>query len=255
MTTALLLAAMAAMVVPERGQPARSRLSLAGLGSSRSGVELPGAPPPSGPGPRGWQRFTTRPAVPGGLAAGLALALLVGGLPGLAAGAAGGLLAARLLARLEPAADRRLRARREAELPDVLELLATALGAGLPVPAALTAVAAATGGTLAPDLHRVGELSRLGAGPATAWADHADDPVLGPVARAARRSADSGAALAESLATLAAERRAAAALRAEAAARRAGVLAMAPLGLCFLPAFVCLGVAPVVVGIAGAVLH
>ena len=190
----------------------------------------------------------------GGLACGLAVAVTLGGAVGAVAGTGCAVLAGRVLRRLEPAAARRARMLRMAALPDCLDLLATALTAGLPLPGALSAVADATAGPLAGDLARVGRLAALGAGPATAWADYADDPVLGPVARAAQRSADSGSALAESLAVLAADRRAQAAARIESAAHRAGVLAMAPLGLCFLPAFLCLGVAPVVIGIATQVL-
>jgi len=190
----------------------------------------------------------------GGAAAGVAVAVAVGGAVGVALGVGAAVLAGQVLGRLEPAAARRFRAERLAALPDALDLVSTALSAGLPVPAALAAAAHACGGPLAADLERVAELSALGAGPAAAWADHADDPVLGPVARAAERSADSGSALAGSLARLAADRRAEAILRAESAARRAGVLAMAPLGLCFLPAFICLGVVPVVIGIAAEVL-
>jgi pilus assembly protein TadC len=245
MTAALLLAALAVAVTPGPSRLVRSRRVLAGLRPSPAPAAPVGAPA---------RLAAARPPVLGGLALGAALAMLVGGAAGLAVGAGSGVVAVKLLARLEPAASRRLRARREADLPPVLDLLATALTAGLPVPAALATVADAVGGPLAADLHRVGELARLGAGPAAAWADYADDPVLAPLARAAQRSADSGAALAGSLGVLAAELRAAAALRADAAARRAGIVAMAPLGLCFLPAFICLGVVPVIVGIATSVL-
>jgi pilus assembly protein TadC len=242
MTAALLLAALAVAVAPGPSRLVRSRRVLADLRPSPAPAGVPA------------RLAAARLPVLGGLALGAALAVLVGGAAGLAVGAGCGVVAVKLLTRLEPAASRRLRARREADLPPVLDLLATALAAGLPVPAALAAVADAAGGPLAADLHRAGELSRLGAGPAAAWADYSDDPVLAPVARAAQRSADSGAALAGALGVLAAELRAAAALRADAAARRAGIVAMAPLGLCFLPAFICLGVVPVIVGIATSVL-
>ncbi|TFV60084.1 type II secretion system F family protein, partial [Mycobacterium sp. PS03-16] len=73
--------------------------------------------------------------------------------------------------------------------------------------------------------------------------------------RLARRSADSGAALAAGVADLAAESRSGAADAARAAAERAAVLIAAPLGVCYLPAFLCLGVVPVVAGLAGDVLR
>ena len=70
----------------------------------------------------------------------------------------------------------------------------------------------------------------------------------------ARRSARSGASLADAVAELAEAERASAEDAAAAAAERAGVLISGPLGLCFLPAFVCLGIVPVVIGLAGNVL-
>jgi Flp pilus assembly protein TadB len=237
--TALLLAALGLLAVPVGGRS--DRLARAGLG----------APPVARSG-GGLLRRHSR--LVGAVAAGLGVAAVVGGPVGAVLGVGAGVVAAQVFRRLEPAAARRLRERRLAELPDVLDLLVTALSAGLPVPAALATVAAATEGPLAADLIRVGELSALGAGPAAAWADHVADPALGPVARAAQRSADSGSALAGSLARVAGDLRADAAARAETAAHRAGVLAMAPLGLCFLPAFICLGVVPVVIGVATQVL-
>jgi Flp pilus assembly protein TadB len=182
--------------------------------------------------------------------AGLATAAMLGGIPGAVIGVAVALVGVRLLGKLESTGARRLRAQRRADLPGALSLLAAALSAGLPVPAALSAVADAAGGPLAPDLARVAQLSALGAGPAAAWAEYAADPALGRVARAAARSAESGAALAAGLDQLASDLRAEEQLRAETAARRAGVVAMAPLGVCFLPAFICLGIVPVVLGMA-----
>ncbi len=73
--------------------------------------------------------------------------------------------------------------------------------------------------------------------------------------RLARRSAASGAALAQGVAELAAQSRHDAADSAGAAAERASVLIAGPLGLCYLPAFLCLGIVPVVAGLAGDVLQ
>ena len=73
--------------------------------------------------------------------------------------------------------------------------------------------------------------------------------------RLARRSAASGAALAQGVAELAAQSRHDAADAAGAAAERASVLIAGPLGLCYLPAFLCLGIVPVVAGLAGDVLQ
>lgn len=130
------------------------------------------------------------------------------------------------------------------------DLLAACLRAGLPVPTAMTVVA----GELPPDAARAlrssAELLALGADPATAWEPATSCPDTAPLARGARRAAQSGTTLADLVTDLAATVRAAAADNAEATAQRAGVLITAPLGLCFLPAFVCLGVAPVIAGLA-----
>ncbi|SDH23487.1 Type II secretion system (T2SS), protein F [Lentzea fradiae] len=123
------------------------------------------------------------------------------------------------------------------------DLLAACLRAGLPVP---TAIQAAGIG----ELSQVAELLRLGADPVTAWAPALDRPATAPLARAARRTARSGAALAGQAAELAARTRAEAVNEAEAKAQRAAVAVAAPLALCFLPAFLCLGVASVVLGLA-----
>ena len=131
------------------------------------------------------------------------------------------------------------------------DLLAACLRAGLPVPTAMTVVA----GELPPDaasaLRSSAELLALGADPATAWEPATSNQDTAPLARGARRAAQSGTALADLVTDLAASVRATAADNAEATAQRAGVLITAPLGLCFLPAFVCLGVAPVIAGLAG----
>ncbi|HEX5494425.1 MAG TPA: type II secretion system F family protein [Mycobacteriales bacterium] len=183
-----------------------------------------------------------------------AVALLVGMPIGPLAGLLAGWTTVRLCGRLEPAELRRARQERRAELPAVLDLLAVGLSTGLPLESALDLVAGALPGALSADLHTVAELHRLGAGPAVAWNEARADPVLGPVARAAVRSGESGSALALAFDRIAAEHRADGVVRSETAARRAGVWAMAPLGLCFLPAFVCLGVVPVVLGIAHQIL-
>ena len=123
------------------------------------------------------------------------------------------------------------------------DLLAACLRAGLPVSTAIQAAGLA-------ELGQVAELLRLGADPVTAWASALDRPETALLARAARRTARSGAALARQTAELAERTRAEARDDAEAKAQRAAVAVAAPLALCFLPAFLCLGVAPVVLGLA-----
>ncbi|GHH49830.1 type II secretion system F family protein [Lentzea cavernae] len=128
------------------------------------------------------------------------------------------------------------------------DLLAACLRAGLPVPTAIQAVEIR-------ELSQVADLLRLGADPVTAWASALERPETALLARAARRTARSGAALARQTAELAGRTRSEASDEAEAKAQKAAVAVAAPLALCFLPAFLCLGVAPVVLGLAGQLLN
>ncbi|WP_067858295.1 type II secretion system F family protein [Nocardia shimofusensis] len=143
----------------------------------------------------------------------------------------------------------------------VFDLLAACLRAGLPMAAAASAVAPSAPTELGTALLRAAGLLALGADATTAWERAAQDAAGRPgaaeiesLARMARRSARSGASLAEAVGELAAQHRGAVEDAAAARAERAGVLISGPLGLCFLPAFLCLGIIPVVVGLAGRVL-
>lgn len=131
------------------------------------------------------------------------------------------------------------------------DLLAAALRAGLPVPAAIRAIANGLPGVAADAVRATGDLLALGADPEQAWEPALRCLQTAPLARAARRTARSGTALASVAGELAETERAAIADLAEAAAQRAAVLITLPLGLCFLPGFLCLGVIPVVLGLAG----
>ena len=137
-----------------------------------------------------------------------------------------------------------------------LDVLAACLRSGMAVATAASATAPSAPAALARALNRAADLLALGAEPATAWTNltgSADDHV-DALLRMARRSASSGAALAQGVAELADQSRHEAATAASAAAERASVLIAGPLGLCYLPAFVCLGIVPVVAGLAGDVL-
>lgn len=142
-----------------------------------------------------------------------------------------------------------------------LDVLAVCLAAGMAVSSAAAATAASAPPKLASVLRRAADLLALGSDPAAAWSvppDVAMDSVDAPtdsLLRLARRSASSGAALADGVAELADQSRQDAAHAATAAAERAGVLIAGPLGLCFLPAFVCMGIVPVVAGLAADVLR
>jgi Flp pilus assembly protein TadB len=194
------------------------------------------------------RRHRTRPALPGLVAVSVsAVVLIVGGWPDGAAVAVPASFAAHTLTRRRLCRARRVDPLRLAALWD---LLAACLRSGLPVPAAVGAVARDAPTPVAAVLRSTGELLSLGASPAEAWAPARHCPDTAELARAACRTARSGTALAGAAAALAARVRESGAEHAEARAQRAAVLITGPLGLCFLPAFLCLGVVPVVVGLA-----
>lgn len=193
--------------------------------------------------------------LPGRVVGGAGLGLLIGVLTGVPSA---GVLAAGIGVAL-PAVVRRLGSR-SAGVDDPVELaamwakLAVCLEAGLPVAGAVAAAADPLRGTTGATLRRVAGLLELGGDPAQAWRAAENDPVVAAFARAAGRSAATGAALARSARAEGARVRDTLLDVAEARAQRAGVLIAAPLGLCFLPAFLVLGVVPVVIGLAGEVL-
>ena len=136
-----------------------------------------------------------------------------------------------------------------------LDVLAACLRSGMAVSTAASATAPSAPDPLAAVLGRAADLLALGADPVAAWTSAAGpaDRTVDALLRLARRSASSGAAMAQGVAELAGQSRHDAADTAT-AAERASVLIAGPLGLCYLPAFVCLGIVPVVAGLAGDVL-
>ena len=185
-------------------------------------------------------------------AAGLSIAVLVGGVVGAGLGMAVAVGAERLL-RLADADGQAARTALLRDLPGACDLLGVCLGAGVPVVGALAAVGEATPAPLGPELRAVAALYRMGAEPRRAWAGI--PPELAALGRVMVRAGESGSTVAPALRALAADSRAAVRAATEAAVRRAGVWVLAPLGLCFLPAFVCLGVLPLILGIAGDVFR
>lgn len=236
---------------------ARRRLAgLPGIGAATNG------PSPAAPGARARQSGAAA-GVPDRLRAlrtgacllaGLALALVVGGLPGAALGVGAALGMHRYLGSLQTAAAVARHAELVADLPVTADLLAACLVAGSPLPQAVAAVADAVGGATGQLLRPLVAALQLGEDPVVCWAALERERALAPLARALGRAADSGAPVADIVARLATEQRAARRWTAEAAARRVAVRAVAPLGACFLPAFLLLGVVPVVVGAAELVL-
>ncbi|WP_235875222.1 type II secretion system F family protein [Saccharopolyspora aridisoli] len=128
------------------------------------------------------------------------------------------------------------------------DLLAAGMRAGLPVPVIVRAVAVEVGGTARRTLNEVADHLALGSDVAAGWEPALRDPDTAELARAARRTARTGSALADVAAELADRARARSSELAEVRAQRGAVWISAPLGLCFLPAFLCLGVLPVVLG-------
>jgi pilus assembly protein TadC len=185
--------------------------------------------------------------------------LLIGVAADSVAGWVAGAAIAAVIAFLGPRLGRLLAARTRGTVPAgqlaaTWDLLAACLRAGLAVPAAIRAVAPGAPADVRATLLHTGELLALGADPADAWTPALADPTTAPLARGAKRTARSGAALADIARRLAEEVRAGVTDAADAAAQRAAVLVTLPLGLCFLPAFLCLGVVPVVIGLASALL-
>lgn len=235
---ALAVLALAGTLAAFHGEPGPGRLrALAAVGAAPAGPTSDGS------------ALAVR--VVGGIGLGLLVGTTTGAVPA-------GLLAAAVGSAL-PAIVRRLAAR-PTSLDDPVELaamwaeLAVCLEAGLPVAAAVAAAADPLDGATGVTLRRVAGLLELGGDPAQAWRTAENDPPVAAFARAAGRSAATGAALARSARAESTRVREALTDAAEARAQRAGVLIAAPLGLCFLPAFLVLGVAPVVIGLAGEVL-
>lgn len=183
------------------------------------------------------------------------LAALVAGPAVLVLGVPAGLVVAwRWLAARLPTghwlAKRRARSEDPLRLASCWDLLAACLRGGLPVPPAVQAIAGHLPARAADALRHTAELLALGADPVAAWAPALAEPLTAELARGARRSVRSGAALAAVAEGLATRVRAGADDLAEARAQRAAVAVTGPLGLCFLPAFLCVGVVPVVIGLA-----
>lgn len=267
-----LLAGLA--VLTACGPAARRRLprsvvadpaSQAGSGPGSGSVGRSGGRPEVGPGGRPGGRPVGRPVgrqstevsrgvvtrwAAAGLA-GLAVALLMGGVTGWLGGAVLVLVLVRWIGGLDPLAERRRRARAAEDLPVVADLLAACLLAGASVDDALAAVARVVGGPLGGELSDSLAVLRLGADPSRVWTQVAGGSLLAPLGRALARAAQTGAPLAAAAARLAEEQRAVRRTRATETARAVGVRAAAPLGLCFLPGFLLLAVVPAVIGLAG----
>lgn len=187
--------------------------------------------------------------------AALAVLLLVPGVAGLAlAAAVGGAVWWRSRS-WESGAVRRRRARLEAELPHVVDLMTAALAAGAAPTTALSLVADVVAPTMGEELRPWTTRLALGTDPVTVWSAMAAHPELGRLGATLRRSAESGAPVADALMRLSEDLRSRRRAAVEERVRQVEVRAAVPLGVCLLPSFVLVGVVPLVAGsVTGLVL-
>jgi pilus assembly protein TadC len=240
----LVAAGAAWLSVSPSAAPAR-RLSPAR--SSSADLAVIGGVQASERGPRGWvESRWARGAVC--VVSGAAAGHAVGGVALAVVGAVLGAVGSWLIARLESPSARRRREEIDRDLPLAIDLLAACAIAGLAVETSIHVVATAVGGPLREILVGHSLRVRLGADPVQDWRRLGKHPQIEPLARSMVRSAESGAALAESLDRLSADARRDRAVALQSRARSVGVQAAGPLGLCFLPAFMLVGVMPTVIG-------
>lgn len=133
-----------------------------------------------------------------------------------------------------------------AEAPLLLELLGTALDAGLTVQGALHLVAGVSATHIRESLLRVVAGLEIGASWHNAWEGNLDSGDVAQIHAALSFGALTGAAAAPLLYAQAQQYRRSASRQAEKRAAALGVKLVVPLGLCSLPAFIALGVVPVV---------
>lgn len=190
-------------------------------------------------------RERRRPGTPGNAETGIAAA--GGGVAGVAAAGGamtGGLVRSSL--RIRPRAARRQHD--EADPALLLDLVAVALAAGAPVPAALLAVGTSWPGPTGQGLVRAARALELGAPWDVAWTGaSAGSRALAGALEPAWTVGASPAALLRTAADQVRSRRRA---QTKVAAGRLGVRLLIPLAVCYLPAFVLVGLVPVIVSLA-----
>lgn len=136
-------------------------------------------------------------------------------------------------------------------VPVVVELLAGCLDAGLTMPDSLDTASVAGDPVTTHACLAAAAALRRGAPADEAWQSWTVDPWLEPVARATRRTTQSGASVAEELRRIAARLRSRRQARLQQRVQQASIWVVLPLGLFFLPAFVLLAVVPIVIGLFG----
>jgi Flp pilus assembly protein TadB len=258
---AVVAAALAAALAVPHGGPRRPVSGRLGSPADRSPMASPMGTPMGTP----MGSPTGSPVAPHGdppvlrvsatVAAVLGALLLLGGVPGAVVCVPAGALSWWLTGRMEPPAVRRRRERLAGAVPQVVDLMAACLSAGLSPAAALELVTTAVDDPAREELAAVSARLRVGVDPPTVWRDLADHPQLGGLGRALSRAVDSGASVADALARLAGDLRRQGRADAESRARAVGVRAAVPLGVCLLPAFVLVGVVPLVAGSVSVLLR
>jgi len=178
---------------------------------------------------------------------GLIVFLLLQGTAGAVAGLAVGLGGPAVLGRR--GGGQRALTPGDAGLPLALDLLSACLRGGATLPEAVSAVAAASPGSVGLRLGRVAASLAVGAPPEEAFRVLGDEGAAGSVARTLRRAIEGGTPVAAAMGRVAEEARRTATVAAEKRARAVGTKVLAPLGACFLPAFVLVGVVPAMVAI------
>ncbi|MDN5805169.1 MAG: type II secretion system F family protein [Microlunatus sp.] len=133
-----------------------------------------------------------------------------------------------------------------------LELMALALGGGVPLVTAVEVVADRCGPVVAGQLRQVVAALRWGVEEARAW--DGLPAVWRPAGQALALAGMAGVPPAGLLRRAASDMRRAEQRRIEEATGRLSVLVVIPLGLCFLPAFALLTVVPVIAALAGDLL-
>lgn len=184
----------------------------------------------------------------------LGAAVLLGGAVGVVAGTLLGALTWVGVPRLQSSADRARQLQLARQAPLVVDLLAACLASGASVESSVAAASRAVPGAAGEVLATATAALRLGADPVDVWRTVGELPELAGLARAAARSAATGAPLAALLPRVADDLRATHRSTVEARTRTAAVRLTAPLGVAFLPAFVLLGVVPVVASWIGTLL-
>lgn len=184
------------------------------------------------------------------LSAGGGAAVVVGGPLAAPIGVAAAVGTWTAASRIEPASERRRRAEVRRDLPQVVALLAAALGSGAAPGSAIVLVCRALPGAAADRLVGIAARLQLGADPGAVWLELSADPELGPLGRTLGRAHRTGAPVAAAIEQLAEELAERARGEVEDRARAVGVRAAVPLGVCLLPSFLLLGIVPLVAGLA-----